>query len=905
MNPKSPVTLSCPCPWLICSFTLFFCLQIRATLCAVHPNFTTCVPKSCGDGQNISYPFYIKGVQPEFCGYPNFDLSCSKNGHPILNLSNTAYIVQKISYQDESIRVSDPNFSLSNTTSCVNLAKNFTYPGFRFSVVPNQTEMFLFFGCDLGTFPQRLLKYQVGCSAENLTRSVLGLTGDDGDFGFVSRSCNGGTVKAMVENASISENEGILGSIKRGFLLKWAATNCSECMRSGGKCGFDRGKYSFQCFCPDRPHAWDCDDTAENGNGYQGKCPESFICGNLGRIHFPFTKAEQLDCGLLAIHGCDDGNFFARKTVQLEKNGRWFEVKSVIQNQNEYNFIKIVDEDLNQSLAFRTCDAFKRNFTLPPNTPLVSFHMENITLFRCNRNLNLSFPKRYFNHSCGDYVVYYAPPTPNDDNNRSSLIGCSVLQLPKHLPDCEDLFTFVSGSIYLQVRLSDNCFKCYRKRGGLCQHDSNKNFYCTKDDKKALRLGLGLGLGVGFPLVAVLIIGYLIRHRHKKKKPTPDVHSESRDIYADPHPDSGHIYFGFGVPVFSYKELQEATNNFDNAGQIGDGGFGSVYYGKLRDGREVAVKRLYEHNYRRLEQFMNEVEILTRLRHGNLVSLYGCTSHRSHELLLVYEFIPNGTVACHLHVDSTKPGFLPWSIRMKIAIETATALAYLHASDIIHRDVKTNNILLDNSYSVKVADFGLSRLFPTDVTHVSTAPQGTPGYVDPEYHQYYQLTSKSDVFSFGVVLIELISSMPAVDMNRHSDEINLSSLAVKKIQSSALSELVDPSLGFESDENVKRMIVSVAELAFQCLQRDKELRPSMDDVLKLLRRIEGGNNGPQQLEEAAVHSAGMSNSNVHPPPPPSPACDQLALLRNVKQPSSPNSVIDNWDSKSTTPNVSG
>ncbi|KAI4357755.1 hypothetical protein L6164_001684 [Bauhinia variegata] len=302
---------------------------------------------------------------------------------------------------------------------------------------------------------------------------------------------------------------------------------------------------------------------------------------------------------------------------------------------------------------------------------------------------------------------------------------------------------------------------------------------------------------------------------------------------------------------------------------------------------------------------MNEVEILTRLRHGNLVSLYGCTSHRSHELLLVYEFIPNGTVACHLHVDSTKPGFLPWSIRMKIAIETATALAYLHASDIIHRDVKTNNILLDNSYSVKVADFGLSRLFPTDVTHVSTAPQGTPGYVDPEYHQYYQLTSKSDVFSFGVVLIELISSMPAVDMNRHSDEINLSSLAVKKIQSSALSELVDPSLGFESDENVKRMIVSVAELAFQCLQRDKELRPSMDDVLKLLRRIEGGNNGPQQLEEAAVHSAGMSNSNVHPPPPPSPACDQLALLRNVKQPSSPNSVIDNWDSKSTTPNVSG
>ncbi|KAK7390888.1 hypothetical protein VNO78_19057 [Psophocarpus tetragonolobus] len=174
---------------------------------------------------------------------------------------------------------------------------------------------------------------------------------------------------------------------------------------------------------------------------------------------------------------------------------------------------------------------------------------------------------------------------------------------------------------------------------------------------------------------------------------------------------------------------------------------------------------------------------------------------------------------------------------MKIAIETASALAYLHASDIIHRDVQTQNILLTESFSVKVVDFGLSRLFPNDVTHVSTAPLGTPGYVDPEYHQCYQLTNKSDVYSFGVVLIELISSMPAIAMRRRRDEINLSNLAIKKIQQSAFSELVDPSLGFEfnSDSEVKRMMVSVAELAFQCLQRDKELRPSMDEVLKILR----------------------------------------------------------------------
>ncbi|OWM85551.1 hypothetical protein CDL15_Pgr010170 [Punica granatum] len=153
--------------------------------------------------------------------------------------------------------------------------------------------------------------------------------------------------------------------------------------------------------------------------------------------------------------------------------------------------------------------------------------------------------------------------------------------------------------------------------------------------------------------------------------------------------------------------IGDATNNFDQQKELGDGGFGTVFHGKLKDGREVAVKRLYENNYKRVKQFMNEVEILARLRHPNLVILYGCTSRQSHRLLLVYEYVPNGTVADHLHGDLAKSGSLPWSTRLNIAIETASALVYLHASDIVHRDVKTNNILLDENFSVKVADFGL------------------------------------------------------------------------------------------------------------------------------------------------------------------------------------------------------
>lgn len=311
------------------------------------------------------------------------------------------------------------------------------------------------------------------------------------------------------------------------------------------------------------------------------------------------------------------------------------------------------------------------------------------------------------------------------------------------------------------------------------------------------------------------------------------------------------------------------------------------------------MKHLFEQNYRRVEQFVNEIEVLARLRHRNLVSLYGCTSRHSRELLLVYEYVPNGTVASHLHGDLARAGLLTWLIRMQIAIETASALAYLHASDIIHRDVKTTNILLDINFSVKLADFGLSRLFPSDVSHVSTAPQGSPGYLDPEYFQLYKLSEKSDVYSFGVVLIELISSMTVIDSAREREEVNLANLAAKKIRNGAVGELVDPSLGFESDSEVNRMVTSVAELAFQCVLGDMELRPSMDEVLQELKKIDGGNFEFDRLEK--VHdSAGSSRyEEVHSP------IVGTSIDRKQEVSTSPKSLTDKWESESITPNVSG
>ncbi|KAL8044785.1 hypothetical protein ABFX02_08G068700 [Erythranthe guttata] len=410
------------------------------------------------------------------------------------------------------------------------------------------------------------------------------------------------------------------------------------------------------------------------------------------------------------------------------------------------------------------------------------------------------------------------------------------------------------------------------------------------EGNRGSKLGTKIGLPIGGAVLAGIGLGWLIfycRQRRKQRhqrlasrsteatskeitnpsssKPLSTTLSTNFSTSVPSYPSSksdlgrGSAYFG--VQVFSYEDLEEATDSFNPSRELGDGGFGTVYYGVLSDGRIVAVKRLYENNFKRVEQFMNEVEILTRLRHKNLVVLFGCTSRRSRELLLVYEYIPNGTVADHLHGKRAGSGLLSWPVRLNIAIETAEALSYLHISDVIHRDVKTNNILLDNDFHVKVADFGLSRLFPNDVTHVSTAPQGTPGYVDPEYYQCYQLTEKSDVYSFGVVLIELISSLQAVDTNRHRHDINLANMAVNKIQNRALHELVDSSIGFETNVTVRRMATLVSELAFRCLQQDRETRPSMEEVVEALRGIKNEDMNSHRVDVVDI----LVDGDVGPP----------------------------------------
>ncbi|XP_061350718.1 calmodulin-binding receptor-like cytoplasmic kinase 3 [Gastrolobium bilobum] len=278
------------------------------------------------------------------------------------------------------------------------------------------------------------------------------------------------------------------------------------------------------------------------------------------------------------------------------------------------------------------------------------------------------------------------------------------------------------------------------------------------------------------------------------------------------------------------SQVTRATRNFSETLQIGEGGFGTVYKAKLEDGLVVAVKRAKREHFESLRtEFSSEIELLAKIDHRNLVKLLGYID-KGNERLLITEYVPNGTLREHL--DGLRGKILDFNQRLEIAIDVAHGLTYLHLyaeKQIIHRDVKSSNILLTESMRAKVADFGFARQGPvnTDQTHISTKVKGTVGYLDPEYMKTYQLTPKSDVYSFGILLLEIVTGRRPVELKKTVEERVTLRWAFRKYNEGSVVELVDPSMEEAVNADV---LMKMFDLAFQCAAPIRSDRPDMKSV---------------------------------------------------------------------------
>ncbi|XP_042007347.1 leucine-rich repeat receptor protein kinase HPCA1-like isoform X2 [Salvia splendens] len=430
---------------------------------------------------------------------------------------------------------------------------------------------------------------------------------------------------------------------------------------------------------------------------------------------------------------------------------------------------------------------------------------------------------------------------PVDSVSLSSPVKDSVGYFQLHL----DIFPYSqlyfnwTGIERIGFMLSNQTFKPPHEFGPFVFHGNAYQYfagYTAGSHKSSISTGVIIGATLGaFVLLLLLLVAGVYAFRQKKIAKSASKRSDPFGSW-DPKTDSGGVPQLKGGRSFTFEEIKKFTNNFSTSNEIGSGGYGKVYRGTLVNGQLVAIKRAQQGSTQGALEFKTEIELLSRVHHKNVVGLVGFCFDKG-EQMLVYEYITNGTLKNSL---TGKTGIrLDWSRRLKIALGAGRGVHYLHEEanpPVIHRDIKSNNILLDHRLNAKVADFGLSKCKPMseqDKSHLTTNVKGTMGYLDPEYYMTQQLTEKSDVYSFGVVMLELLTSRTPIAKGKYIvREIKKALDKSKNLYN--LEAMLDPIVASNmAPGSVERFV----EMALRCVEESGSSRPNMSEVVKEIEKI--------------------------------------------------------------------